>query len=219
MGCPNCSKGNNSRGSLHRPTASFTECSCSKSLKSGRRDRIVRIGTCQGAIDCGNSRIGDPFAKENAALKDSGISRGTPGRFDFKRRVALGCTNCVPQPTKQCGQAEIGGRNIYFDFSGITSSAQADQAEQIFIAVVNKYSSTTWRCYSSVAGIDYHDPCERPRFERENYRNGSLYYGILTYQFNKKHIIKAEQLAILIVNDVNVALASAGLPVTVSYRF
>jgi hypothetical protein len=146
-------------------------------------------------------------------------SKENTERVDLRRYIALGCDCCVPQPTTICGQAEIGGRHIYIDFSGISGQTVAGAVEQIFLNVVNEYAATTFQCFSSVGGTDYYDPCERPSFVSEFYHNGRIDYGILTYLFNKEFRIEAEQLAIQITNDINVALASAGLQVTALYRF
>jgi hypothetical protein len=139
--------------------------------------------------------------------------RENPGRI-----AAMGCPDCVPLPVTTCGQAEIGGRHIYIDFTGV-NQANSETVEQIFLTVVNNYSATVFPCFSSVGGTDYYDPCERPSFVSEFYHNGRLDYGIVTYLFNKEFRIEAEQLAIQIMNDINVALSSAGLAVTALYRF
>jgi len=138
---------------------------------------------------------------------------------DPRRCLVMGCNCCAPEPVTTCGQAEIGGRHIYIDFSGISGQTVAGAVEQIFLNVVNEYAATTFQCFSSVGGTDYYDPCERPSFVSEFYHNGRIDYGILTYLFNKEFRIEAEQLAIQITNDINVALASAGLQVTALYRF
>jgi hypothetical protein len=178
--------------------------------KCGRPRNCSCVRHNDWAMSCGCGRKW-PASK---VCKCGGVKEWqNPGRL-----AAMGCPNCVPLPVTTCGQAEIGGRHIYIDFSGIYQS-NAKTVEQIFLTVVNSYAATVFQCFSSVGGTDYYDPCERPSFVSEFYHNGRLDYGIVTYLFSHELRIEAEQLAIQITNDINVALTNAGLLVTASYRF